>query len=1318
MTTTSENKNTVTSWRVRDAADNLLARRGLRSTSLFESSSSPPPGITATTTNNNEVTCHMTLSKYFLEGLVTYSETDPTSSNTVQECQARLRGDKTSVVHMAFNAAANAVLENLHKADDDDDDDDDNDDNGEELQEKQQKRQRLPSIFEDIIKLQEIRTASMDRAHANKDLSKRKIAVAKEQEEERRQKPKLPPPLVVKEPQRQPQPKLTSKSKPVGDIGEKKKLNNPIPTISPPENIKSAAAVAAVATVVVASSSSSAKSNPTDDQKQQDLAIKQPKEEEIPIKQEQHNKEPILADPDLVSSSSVTTTATTTSSSSVGPAAVKDDTTKNLIQTTATDSKSNENDVIPQKVASSTTIDTTTSTSSSSNTVKLPSLTSASSSSSGVNSNSSSTTPTKTPTAAPKFKFTRNTPASSTSALEARLTGSRAVLCTTANVAFDSLTPPLPELDILEVADIPQNPKFRSSNNNQLLTNGDNVSVENGNDGNDAVNKVEHVTVMTEKSNNSNIEQDGGDKTTSFSAVVPNMGAVIIEAKALGQRIETIAANAVKRSQRRFRFRKDSIVFHNKSLLCNDLSNTNDDSGFRILENPFAWKDEKQEHEKNGGKVLTDDDDGANDGDSMGVSAMEVDDSLSVVTAENIPLENSESWEKSCIPRLLSILKTGVGNGIIYDAMWSTRHGRIANLFQEISCNEENYGLHLIVTIDPDVDRFTKEFKTINSHLRLMSTVDEKSLRAMPYKGNAEQRRRLRKKFTQATGLSDAPFHVIVTSYTNFLKDYIHFCQTPFEVVLMDDGASIMAAAHNDPNSAIHTIWEEALFSKSDHQMGLAGSFLRDWDYEEDEFDEDTLKDVWIGLTARHRLITSSKLLIQNPKTPTQDMLPVSGLLNFVVPHFAEAVREEWDRSRIGNDDASMRHFQKLLTRSLVVHAPKVDDQSVFKLAMKTLQGDMEDPIRSKDPKIPKIIADEKFIIDGKVASSRRSALHWLGPVEDSWLRYELGSANFGPIITAMKASLNYGHICEEIVTASSVTTGATGQIFGNVAYKLAVRCGRSFGSEQGLRQHLSTHHAPPGTWLCRTCKADCVTSQARTHHERSCGQPSAGSWSATDVPVAASDGVYKRGVGKKKVKTSKGDAVSKEEKDADGSIRVPSYRGVWVDQIGKFFVKIKADRVCGEGGGTLKFEKIDVAATKYDDLLYKKGKDIKDEFNFKSDGTRIIYEDVSTSSTASLGGGSASVIPALSVININDLPKDVKPLLRDPRQTSRTGGNSKRHVYAYRGVCRQARKGLDRWQSQISFLGVNHYLGTFDSEWDAAAIYGENTNLFLFNFN
>ena len=280
----------------------------------------------------------------------------------------------------------------------------------------------------------------------------------------------------------------------------------------------------------------------------------------------------------------------------------------------------------------------------------------------------------------------------------------------------------------------------------------------------------------------------------------------------------------------------------------------------------------------------------------------------------------------------------------------------------------------------------------------------------------------------------------------------------------MDDGVSWMAAAHNDPNSSIATIWEDAIFSKNDHQMGIAGSLLRDWNYEKDDFGEEILKDALIGLTARHRLITSSKLSIQNPRTAA-DFLPVAGLLKLMVPHFADAVREEWDRSRAGNDTASMSHFRKLLTRSLVVHAPEEEDQSIFKLAMKTLQGNLKESIRSKDP-IPNYIQDDHFIDEGKVASSRRSALQWLGPMEDSWLRYELGSVSFDPILAAMKVSLMYGHICEEVVTASSATTGATGQIIGNIAYKLAVRCGRCFGSEQGLRQHLSTHHAPPGTWL------------------------------------------------------------------------------------------------------------------------------------------------------------------------------------------------------------------------------------------------------------
>jgi hypothetical protein len=81
-------------------------------------------------------------------------------------------------------------------------------------------------------------------------------------------------------------------------------------------------------------------------------------------------------------------------------------------------------------------------------------------------------------------------------------------------------------------------------------------------------------------------------------------------------------------------------------------------------------------------------------------------------------------------------------------------------------------------------------------------------------------------------------------------------------------------------------------------------------------------------------------------------------------------------------------------------------------------------------------------------------------------------------------------------------------------------------------------------------------------------------------------------------------------------------------------------------------------------------------------------------------------VVPALAVVHKEHIPTNIAPMLRDPRQPSRVGGNIKRHVYKYRGVCRQSRKGKDRWQSQISFAGTNYYLGTFDGEYYAAAMY------------
>ena len=121
--------------------------------------------------------------------------------------------------------------------------------------------------------------------------------------------------------------------------------------------------------------------------------------------------------------------------------------------------------------------------------------------------------------------------------------------------------------------------------------------------------------------------------------------------------------------------------------------------------------------------------------------------------------------------------------------------------------------------------------------------------------------------------------------------------------------------------------------------------------------------------------------------------------------------------------------------------------------------------------------------------------------------------------------------------------------------------------------------------------------------------------------------------VGKKKAsKTAHG---ATEEKDPDGSIRVSGYRGVWVNQAGKHFVKINGKRLTDDNGKEMLFPGVEEAAKKHDEYLKSTNPKGKVEYNYKPDGTRVVYEDVSTSSTTGIGGGAASVVPALSVINI-----------------------------------------------------------------------------------
>ena len=142
--------------------------------------------------------------------------------------------------------------------------------------------------------------------------------------------------------------------------------------------------------------------------------------------------------------------------------------------------------------------------------------------------------------------------------------------------------------------------------------------------------------------------------------------------------------------------------------------------------------------------------------------------------------------------------------------------------------------------------------------------------------------------------------------------------------------------------------------------------------------------------------------------------------------------------------------------------------------------------------------------------------------------------------------------------------------------------------------------------------------------------------------PTVGQGGGPKSGVGKKKSgrpgPTQSGSSNA-EEKDPDGSIRVPGYRGVWINPAGKHFIKIDGERIMEDysetEGSVLLFDAVDDAARKYDEIINmdkKKGQHV--ECNFSENGSRIVYEDI-LSTTSGLGGSAANVVPALSVINI-----------------------------------------------------------------------------------
>ena len=266
-----------------------------------------------------------------------------------------------------------------------------------------------------------------------------------------------------------------------------------------------------------------------------------------------------------------------------------------------------------------------------------------------------------------------------------------------------------------------------------------------------------------------------------------------------------------------------------------------------------------------------------------------------------------------------------------------------------------------------------------------------------------------------------------------------------------------------------------------------------------------------LGLTSRHRILIASSLTTTYRGSIYPSPVPL--LLSFLIPPFSEVTREEWDRSRVYNCAVSMKHYRGLLARSVVTYlSTQINEDSdnedeiidymnlnQVELAKRAMEGveifsseNRQQASLNVNDKT-QIISTDQLISSGKFMQSRRFAVAWL----TNNLRQEFALSSLDPILDAIQRAGKAGYVCEEVIAApvtcvsgansSNTQSGSNSWGSGSGGFRCAIRCGRTFTSEQGLRQHLAALHAPPGTWLCRSCGGDCGTSQARTHHERYC---------------------------------------------------------------------------------------------------------------------------------------------------------------------------------------------------------------------------------------
>lgn len=706
--------------------------------------------------------------------------------------------------------------------------------------------------------------------------------------------------------------------------------------------------------------------------------------------------------------------------------------------------------------------------------------------------------------------------------VDSRTTVARAILCATANVAFSTLTPDDENEGPIDYLDVPQNMHYNKNKQQKQENEDDNPREE--------VDEEEHNFTVNENGNN----------TSKNIPPVVNMGAVMMQAKPLGNRASVYALTASKRARERYIFELKSArqQYHQ---ITEPLPKTSNLSLPFSIPNPFGLNCSRNEvsvkienEYKNLYEYMYDD---------PYPKEYVLDTSK---RDRNRELDPSSKYWTTCLERMRNIIYKGMGNMILYDVHWEGRMFRIADFLRhlvewgtEVGENERtvNYGPHLIVTTVNDLELWEQAFATLgflsNNNLHNENDDDDDydhddvTLRALIYHGSSKYRRKLRRhlkamipvvnKNTSSNFVGsapslcytkDAPFHIVVMTYKTLLQDLVHISQIPWQVTVMDDGLGWLGAAHHDPNGKVGRVWD-GLWSKADGGIGMSGastihaknsnSQLVDFDfYVEDDDDSCISSDssdddsslsssdskmnkknkkkskisqpssptvpVHLGISSRHRILIASSLTSTHKGQIYPS--PVPALLSFLIPPFFDVTREEWDRSKVYNCTVSMKHYRSLLARSVVTYIPwdeyTMDDDVEWNELLRRNQTDLaksamegqglfdplvKDNILMNNKSVQNITSD-RLITSGNFMQSRKFAATWLS---DN-LSAELSKCSLDATLATIRQFCKAGYVCEEIVASpihcTPTVSGISSNIIGNM--KCALRCGRTFPSEQG----------------------------------------------------------------------------------------------------------------------------------------------------------------------------------------------------------------------------------------------------------------------------